>query len=50
MHNILYIVSLPFFASLLSRDYEIIGYGFAFTICTAILCFILADRQNMGGE
>lgn len=48
MNNILSCVGLPFFASALSGDYEIIGYGFAFTMCAAIVCLVITDRQNMG--
>lgn len=50
MHNILSWVGLPFFASALTGDYETIAYGFAVTICAAIVCLVITDRQNMGGE
>ena len=48
MNNIIFLICLPFFASALSGDYETIGYGFAVTICAAIVCLVITDRQNMG--
>lgn len=50
MNNVLFLSCLPFFASALSGDYEIIGYGFAFTMFAATVCMVITDRQNMGGE